>query len=272
MADPRSLTALGLAHDPISDPLSYPGAVPDESGVLASGRYLRLHPVEGRELGQWRVEAPDGPSALDDVLAASAAAPVERRHPVLAVGSNAAPAQLTRKFGQRGLSTVVPMVLGRVHGISSGVSAHVNRHGYIPSAPIVTPGESHEMFLLWLDDEQLAVLDATEPNYRRARLGRAFPVELPTGQRVRACDLYVSRWGCLLDGDGRPRRLGDQRELITDLLAGSAELNALLGDTPESFAKAAADDERRKKARLLFAAEKRVQPQPELERTLAHSG
>lgn len=122
------------------------------------------------------------------------------RHRVLAVGSNAAPAQMLRKFASRRVWTVLPMVRVTVHGIAAGVSAHISRAGYVPATPIATPGETHRMSVLWLDDEQLAALDDSEPNYHRVRLD--------------GYNVYVSRWGCLRDAHGRPRRLGDQRELL----------------------------------------------------------
>ncbi|WP_143831790.1 hypothetical protein [Nocardiopsis sp. CNR-923] len=58
------------------------------------------------------------------------------------------------------------MTLADVDGIAPGVSAHVNRCGYLPAAPVAAPGRTHRLFVLWLDDAELDALDATEPNYR----------------------------------------------------------------------------------------------------------
>lgn len=180
---------------------------------------------------------------------------------MLAVGSNAAPVQLTRKLGPSG---VLPMTLASVHGLAAGVSAHVSHGRYVPAAPIAAPGEHHMLFVIWPDEAQLAVLDRTEPNYRRTVIGPEVTVQLTDGPeagveladgQVRACEVYVSRWGILLDAEGRPRRLGDQRELVAALLAGSADLRALFGRTPEDFIVAAADEARRVRARAVFAAE-----------------
>lgn len=270
MANPRSLEALGLDGDALTRPLGYPGAIPADSGLLVDGNYLAMHPA-GRELGQWPVETPEGAQPLDEALAAAGAAPTAQRHPVLAVGSNAAPAQLKRKFGRRRVPAVLPLVRARAEGISAGVSAHVSPGRYVPAAPIVTPGEASELFVLWLDDRQLAALDKTEPNYRRAPLDKRFPVRLLSGPRVPDCAVYVGRWGCLLDRRGRPRRANGQRELLTDLLDESDELRRLFGATPEEFVEAARDEQLREKARRVFADEKLVRPQPELEQPLAHS-
>lgn len=106
--------------------------------------------------------------------------------------------------------------------------------------------------MLWLDDAQQATVDRTEPNYHRITLSSQFSVSLADGP-VHGCAVYSSRWGCLHDG-GLPRRLGPQRDLLAALLAGSAELRALFGHTPEDFVTAAADPARRERARELFAA------------------
>ncbi|MGH3468968.1 MAG: hypothetical protein ACRDQF_14705 [Thermocrispum sp.] len=217
--------------------------IPDAAGLLSAGRYHLLRAT---------VEP------LDAVLASAGAAPMHVRRPVLAVGSNAAPAQLLHKLGP---SAVLPMTLARVGGLAAGVSAHVSHGRYIPAAPIAAPGELHRLLVLWPDDQQLAALDRTEPNYRRTVLGPQFTVMLRSGGR---CEVYVSRWGCLLDGGGQPRRLGSQRDLLAAVLAGSAELRALFGQTPQDFVAAAAHADRRARAREIFAAAGWVAAQPEL--------
>lgn len=254
MASARTLAALGLDGDPLSRPLSYPGPIPAESGLLVDGSYRELRPAPGRELGTWDVETPAGAVPLDDALRAAGVTPTGRRLAVLAVGSNAAPAQLERKFSRRGVPAVLPMVRVRVTGIAAGVSAHVSHGRYVPSTPMVSPGEVSELFVLWLDDVQLAALDETEPNYRRTPLDERFPVRLPSGWRVPDCAAYVSRWGCLADQRGELRRAGDQRQLLADLLAESNALRRLCGDTPEAFVEAARDAAVRDRARHLFAS------------------
>lgn len=253
MTSPRSLAAFCLDAAPLSDPLCYPGSIPGESGLLVDGSYLELRSAPGCVLGRWRVESSAGAMSLDEALEAVGVAPTERRTAVLAVGSNAAPAQLSRKFDRHDVPFVVPMVRVRVTGLAAGVSAHVSHGRYVPSTPVVSPGEVSEMFVLWLDEMQLAALDATEPNYRRTPLRERFPERVPSGQLVRDCSVYVSRWGCLTDSGGALRRAGDQRLLLADLLAESVELRRLCGDTPEDFVEAARDAAVRDRARHLFA-------------------
>ena len=224
MDDDRSLAALGLDANPVAAPLTYPGVAPEESGLLVGERYLRLRPVRDRRLGQWRVEVPVGHDrsgapegaqtwvSLNHALLHHNQAPVDHRYPVLAVGSNASPGQLTHKFAQHDLMPVLPMTTAKVHGLAAGVSPHISRAGYVAATPIAADGES-DLFVCWPSASQLKALDATERNYRRLFLpGKRFPVVLPSGEQLGGCYAYVNRWGCLLAEDQTPLRLIGQRD------------------------------------------------------------
>ncbi|MEU6714304.1 hypothetical protein ABZ897_22795 [Nonomuraea sp. NPDC046802] len=221
--------------DPISQPLTYPGRVPETSGVLADAAYVPLRAAPGSPVDEWRA----GPETVAELLARHGGAPLEGRRLVVAVGSNAAPSQLLRKFTDHGVRPLVPMTLARVRDVAPGVSAHVSKWGYVPAAPIDTPGETSRLFALWLDERQLAALDLTEPNYRREPL--AHPIALEPGVR-RDAAVYRGRHGCLADGGGRPRRLTPQRALIGSLLDESSQLRLLCGDTPDEFVVNVRDD------------------------------
>ncbi|MFI7615328.1 hypothetical protein ACIBP6_29275 [Nonomuraea terrae] len=191
--------------------------------------------------------------------------PMPDRHPVIAVGSNASPSQMRRKFVGHAIRPVVPMTLADVAGVAPGVSAHVSRWGYVPAAPVQAPGQVARLFVLWLDERELATLDVTEPNYRRRRLPAArHPATLESGARLPPCFVYVGRHGCLVDRTGRARRLTDQHTLIQALLDESAELRRLCGSTPGEFVSSVRDEATRDTVRRLFPAEGRVQSQPGL--------
>ncbi|MEU0071822.1 hypothetical protein ABZ027_20080 [Streptomyces sp. NPDC006332] len=235
--DDRTLEALGLAEAPRDHPLLYPGGWPRDSGLLDGDRLLPL-----------------------DVFV----------HPdrtaVLAVGSNASPAQLRLKMAEFGITSPIPMVRARVTGLGVGVSAHVSRLGYVSASPFEAPGEVRELFVTWLDDQQLAVVDASEGvplpngNFRRAWLpAPEVRVEPAPGVTLPGVYAYVNRHGVLHDGTSAPRRHPGQRALLNELLVGSARLRELFGVTPEEFcARARADRHLCERGTRLFADEKRV--------------
>ncbi|MEU9736798.1 hypothetical protein [Streptomyces sp. NPDC048002] len=233
MAD-RTLAALGLAEAPRDHPLLYPGRWPADSGLLDGDRLLPLD----------HLTHPD-------------------RTPVLAIGSNACPGQLRHKLDEFGIDSPVPMVRARVTGLRIGVSAHVSRLGYVSAAPVHAPGAARELFVLWLDAEQLAVVDASEGvplpdgNFRRAWLpSEVVRIDLADGTTLPGAYSYVNRRGVLHDGSGVPRTHPGQRELLTELLLGSPLLRELFGSTPEEFcARARADRLLCERGTRLFARE-----------------
>ena len=188
------------------------------------------------------------------------------RTPVLAVGSNASPAQLRHKMTEFGITSPIPMVHARVTGIGIGVSAHVSRLGYVSASPFEAPDSVRELFVIWLDDEQLAVIDASEgvplPNGNYARVWLPAPevrVEPAPGVTLPGVYAYVNRHGVLHDGTGVPRTHPGQQTLLTELLLGSARLRELFGVTPEEFcARARADHQLCERGTRLFRDEKRV--------------
>ncbi|MGW0424273.1 hypothetical protein [Streptomyces sp. NPDC003015] len=234
-----TLEALGLAEAPRDHPLFYPGAWPADSALLDGDRLVPL-PCDGR----WH----------------------EERAPVLAVGSNASPAQLRHKMAEFGVTSPIPMVKARVTGVDVGVSAHVSRMGYVSASPVEAPDAVRELFVLWLGAEQLAVIDASEGvplahgNYGRAWLpAPEVRIELPGGVTLPGVHAYVNRHGVLHDGTGVPRTHPGQRELLTELLVGSARLRELFGVTPEEFVtRARADRQLCAAGTRWFADEKRV--------------
>jgi hypothetical protein len=249
-------------------PLSYPGVLPGEDGVLVDDYYLPLRHAPARQVGNWLVEIDGTPVELDVLLDKQGRPITGERFPVVSVGSNAAPAQLHGKFVRKGIRPLVPLVNAKVYGMAAGVSAHVSRAGYIPGTGVLFPGKAVSLFVAWLDADELRVIDASEPNYYRVLLdGSICPVVLPSGERLGACSLYVSKWGCLVGQDGNPRPLATQIELLETLLAESRALRQVFGGTPESFVeRAAVDASKREEAQHIFRREGWVRPQPELER------
>ncbi|MGW0911748.1 hypothetical protein ACWD1Z_08360 [Streptomyces sp. NPDC002784] len=235
--DARTLQALGLSMAPRDHPLLYPGTWPADSGLLDGDRFLPLD----------RLTHPD-------------------RTPVLAIGSNACPGQLRHKMAEFGILSPVPMVKVRATGVEIGVSAHVSRLGYVSASPFHAPGRVRELFVLWLDADQLTVIDASEGvplpygNYRRVWLSSSeVRIDLADGTTLPGVFSYVNRRGVLHNGSGAPRTHPGQRALIGELLLKSARLRELFGATPEEFcARARADRRLCERGTRLFGREKLV--------------
>jgi hypothetical protein len=202
---------------------------------------------------------------LDDALRHLNEARMDDRSPVLAVGSNASPAQMRHKYQGGVASLVIPMVQAEVRGLAVGVAADPTPVGYVPATPIVGPDLESTLFVQWLDPRQLAALDATETGYRRVLVPAGQPdrggvrIELPSGEVLDACYAYVSLRGCLTAGTHR-RRLGDQATLLADLLARSTRLSELLGPTPESWTQRIKDPAAVAEARRILRDEGWVAP------------
>jgi hypothetical protein len=244
-----------LSDHALGRPLSYPGRAPRTSGLLVESAFSELRPVADGRAGRYRVSGHETAS-LDDLLRDAGVATVDARSAVLAIGSNASPAQLSKKFTTRGVSTVVPMTLAMVSGLDRGYSAHVSPAGYVPITPVQAPACRAQCFILWLDPAQLRALDQTEPNYDRRTLTVLHEATLESNERLTDVGLYVSRWGHLLSADGTPLRPGGtapQRLLLEALIGRSHELRDLAGSTPEEFvSRAAASHELRDEIRRCF--------------------
>lgn len=219
-----------------ADPLGYPGA-----------------PVSG-----------DG-TVVDGEFRAGAVGDLSGRRPVLAVGSNASLPVLRSKLSDLPLPVDVPVTTVIVHNIVVGVSAHVSRPGYLPATPVEAPGARTPLVACWFDAQQLAAIDATEPNYDRVRL--------PANRFAVDADVYVSRRGYLFDNDGAPRRLVPQEELVAGLLTASVALQTLAGETPKAFVVTMQNPKARAQAADIFQAEGWVRPRGQFttERTMGRT-
>ncbi|HEX6667463.1 MAG TPA: hypothetical protein VF081_12800 [Solirubrobacterales bacterium] len=140
--------------------LAYPFAAPADSFIQLGSETLEL-PAEGPDLS--------GRTAL------------------LAYGANASPAALARKLAP--LPEVpLPVLRAELADFDVVYSAHVSFHGAIPATLAPSPGTTAPVFLAHPTAEQLALLNATEPNYELAE--------------VDGTPAYLSRHGpLLLDGE-----------------------------------------------------------------------
>ncbi len=203
-------------------PDSYPGTPTSSPTLLLASCRHPLRPHARRPLSQAGTEscphcataAPHTPRApLATALRRVGARPLGSRTAVVAVGSNASPAVMRHKLSSRGVSPVVPMITAVVRNLAVVHSAHVSRGGYVPAAPMHSSGARGTVVVQFLDDDQLAAVDSTEPNYERVPLDPArYPLVLSGGQRPGQPWIYATRRGVLrLPGLGA--RLVPQSEL-----------------------------------------------------------
>jgi len=112
--------------------LGYPYPAPDSSYLFVGGEARPLEDDSGR---------------FHDRIA------------VLAHGSNRAPEQLRRKYGDR---AEIPVTYGRLHDYDIVFAAHVARYGAVTSTVAHAPGCRVRVAVTWLTEEQLARMHETE--------------------------------------------------------------------------------------------------------------
>lgn len=166
---------------------------------------LPVEPEELLELAlEYPYEAPDTSYLLEagalKPLTTAALALCLGRYPVVAHGSNRAPAQLLRKFGT---AATIPVTYGWLSGYDVVFGAHVSRYGAITSTLHAASGCQVRVAVTWLSRQQLARMHETERlNYTYGRLPAA--TFLPeAGPRPASLAAYLGNRGALLL-DGRP--------------------------------------------------------------------
>jgi len=124
---------------------------------------------------------------------------LSEREPLLAYGSNAAPAVLARK-----LATLpgepLPVLRAALADFDVVYSAHISPYGAVPATLQRSPGTTAPVFVAYPTAAQRRLLTATEPNYELRELtGLTLRTELP--DPLAAVHAYVSRHGCLAIAD-----------------------------------------------------------------------
>ncbi|WP_353808247.1 hypothetical protein [Agromyces sp. SYSU T00194] len=199
----------------------YPWAVDARACVLTAAREWPVRPERGCGMGAARVA---DALTVDEFLEREGAAPIADRTLVVAIGSNASPAVIARKYASGGCGWATPFATGTLHGVAVGHSAHVAPRGYIPAAPFARATAVTRVVASWFDEEQLAVVDATERNYARRELdAQRHPLVLESGERP-PYSVYVSRHGLIGDRlRSAPVGLGTQSAILAHLSAATSE-------------------------------------------------
>lgn len=166
------MTGMNPEEAPRFRPLTYPGQWPDGDTLVTFSELVPL---------------PDDDVAVDRLLAERGAETLASRYPVLAIGSNASPAQLRAKFIDAPDDLAIPQRLEDVSGVGVGYAALLTRFGYVPAT--VFPGDGARLFVQYLTATQIAALDATEyPYYKRVWL----PASIVMLSGGHGCYAYVA--------------------------------------------------------------------------------
>lgn len=178
-----------------------------------------------RPAGSYVVDVRTGTAAPLDVAALDPRGRVAR----LAIGSNAAPAQLQRKLGAVAGSPTVPVVAVELRDHDVVYAAGLAGYGAVPATVVPSPGTRVAVHVTLLDREQLAVVDRSEA------VGRAYAVVPIADDLVVApialpppVEAYVAIAGPALAGDhpvalaavtatGRRWPARTEREILTAL-------------------------------------------------------
>jgi hypothetical protein len=183
MTPPDRAAAMVTPHaamDPLERALSYPYAAPAHSYLFRGG---------------------------EAVPAAIGASDRAGRIPVLACGSNRAPAQLKRKFaGMAGAVIAAERVF--LADFDSVYAAHISGYGAIAATLQHSPGTRVELFITWLPEALMGRMHATEGRgafYDYVRLD-GLALESEGGDRFGHAYAYAFRGGCLNLG-GSPAAL-----------------------------------------------------------------
>lgn len=124
------------------------------------------------------------------------------RQPVIAVGSNRAPEQLWRKFGD-GPGSEIPVTWGWMHGYDVVYCAHVAGYGSVPATLHCSPGTEVRVAVTWLTAAQLDRMHETEnvgENYVYGTFDED-AIDLGAARPAVRAGCYITRRGALaLDG------------------------------------------------------------------------
>lgn len=166
------------------DPFQYPFDVPVHSFLWRAAGF----------------EVLSDPEHIDELTA--------ERHAVLAIGSNASPQQLTRKFDERRFSDPtspegqIPVLRAEVGGVDVVYGAHLAGYGALPATLLDVSGACAQVFVTWLSSMQFERMNESEG------LGRAYQLRQVAGVRMQGRPVmpavsYVTTAGVALF-DGSP--------------------------------------------------------------------
>lgn len=168
------------------------------------------------------------------------------RVPVLAIGSNRAPAQLARKYASWPPGTEIPVTVARLADHDCVYSSHFTGYGALPASLRPVAGVTATLAVTWLTPPQLARMHQTEgPHAYEFRRLDGIELTLARFGRLPSAFVYASilpplgRHGAMVPlaaiaADGRRAEALDQAAALAyarDRLAPDAELESFILQT-----------------------------------------
>eukprot|EP00177_Eucheuma_denticulatum_P005341 GFKZ01009705.1.p1 GENE.GFKZ01009705.1~~GFKZ01009705.1.p1 ORF type:complete len:269 (+),score=33.79 GFKZ01009705.1:278-1084(+) len=188
--------------------------------------------------------------------------------PILAIGSNAAPFQLRRKFPT---PTTIPVLSITLHHHDIVFAAWLATYGSVPATLIHSPGTSIQAHLTLLNASQLRRMHETEAGYLLVRIPSSFvtlnsaPQTPPALQHHSFVYAYVAKFGPLFN-DGNPMSMSampatnrtwkeysqqEAQEIVRGIVEGEGIVQA--GENLDTFVmNNVQDDDRRERIRAFI--------------------
>lgn len=161
----------------VSDPFNYPGVRPKFSFLLDNDIIRRFFFEKNEPVERCVVWVREGWEYINDFLSDKSVTPIHHRYPVIGYGSLTNPSQLFHRFNldpskneyihrahienTHGLD-VIPAVYGTLENYDTVYMAHASKRGYIPVTLIHSPDTSLDIHVLFLDDNQIKIMDISE--------------------------------------------------------------------------------------------------------------
>lgn len=158
----------------------YPYHAPAYSYLFVNGTAHEIDDFEGDPVHHGKIYVGDELLSATKLLrriGVHAPAGLEARTPVMALGSNASPEQLARKFKNVDDDVIIPVLRGGIIDHDVVYAAHFTAYGSIPATLEASPGTTAEIAIVYLTDAQLARMHKTEnlgSSYVYGRLGGIF--------------------------------------------------------------------------------------------------
>ncbi|KAA5803956.1 hypothetical protein F1654_09195 [Alkalicaulis satelles] len=177
--------------------LSYPFARPQQAFIFVNGASWPLLSSEGG-FGGWRVQTGREAVRLKALLTGRQLGAFEagEYHAVAAVGSNAAPGQLRRKFAHKLDDVAIPVIEITV---PDHIVAYANRlaaYGSVPATLVGRPGGTARVWATLLSDADYETMNATEDRGEIYDGVPIAPLDAPDAV-TRPFEAYACLTGCL---------------------------------------------------------------------------